>query len=143
MFAAEPGAIIDSGSNSVRLVVYSGATRIPSIIFNEKVLAGLGGEMDETGAIGEEAGRRALAALERFRMLTARMGVVRARVVVHAHGHLVAGRPERRREPPCRSQRTRAENSRPSRPRPPGGCGSSRRSGTRSRARCGVGRAPW
>ena len=44
VFAEKPVAIIDIGSNSVRLVVYSGATRIPSIIFNEKVLAGLGRE---------------------------------------------------------------------------------------------------
>ena len=55
MFADEPVAIIDIGSNSVRLVVYSGATRIPSIIFNEKVMAGLGRELGETGALGEEA----------------------------------------------------------------------------------------
>ena len=42
VFAEQPVAIIDIGSNSVRLVVYSGATRIPSVIFNEKVMAGLG-----------------------------------------------------------------------------------------------------
>ena len=41
----EPIAVIDIGSNSVRLVVYSGAPRAPSIIFNEKVLAGLGQEI--------------------------------------------------------------------------------------------------
>ena len=51
MFAEAPVAIIDIGSNSVRLVVYSGATAIPSVIFNEKVLAGLGKGVGETGAI--------------------------------------------------------------------------------------------
>ena len=50
---AEPIAIVDIGSNSVRLVVYSGAPRAPSIIFNEKVLAGLGPGLGETGMLGE------------------------------------------------------------------------------------------
>jgi len=81
MFAEQPVAIIDIGSNSVRLVVYSGAKRIPSVIFNEKVLAGLGREV---GAIGEAAQGRALAALDRFRLLVAQMKVVRTRTVATA-----------------------------------------------------------
>ena len=81
MFAEQPVAIIDIGSNSVRLVVYSGAKRIPSVIFNEKVLAGLGREV---GAIGEAAQQRALAALDRFRLLVRQMGVVRTRTVATA-----------------------------------------------------------
>jgi len=84
MFAERPVAIIDIGSNSVRLVVYSGATRIPSVIFNEKVLAGLGREVDRTGMIGETAEARALAALERFHMLVGQMNVVRTRTVATA-----------------------------------------------------------
>jgi len=84
VFAEHPVAIIDIGSNSVRLVVYSGATRIPSVIFNEKVLAGLGKGVGETGAIDPEAGRRALAALERFHLLVAQMKVVRTRTVATA-----------------------------------------------------------
>src|SRR5436305_2948755 len=81
MFAEEPVAIIDIGSNSVRLVVYSGAKRIPSVIFNEKVLAGLGREV---GEIGEAAQARALAALDRFRLLIRQLKVVRTRVVATA-----------------------------------------------------------
>ncbi|HYN46607.1 MAG TPA: Ppx/GppA family phosphatase [Allosphingosinicella sp.] len=84
MFAEKPVAIVDIGSNSVRLVVYSGATRIPSVIFNEKVLAGLGREVDRTGKIGEAAEARALAALERFHMLVGQMNVVRTRTVATA-----------------------------------------------------------
>jgi exopolyphosphatase / guanosine-5'-triphosphate,3'-diphosphate pyrophosphatase len=84
MFAEKPVAIIDIGSNSVRLVVYSGATRIPSIIFNEKVLAGLGRGVGETGAIAEAAQARALAALARFRLLIGQMNVARTRVVATA-----------------------------------------------------------
>ena len=81
MFAEEPVAIIDIGSNSVRLVVYSGEKRIPSVIFNEKVLAGLGREV---GEIGEAAQARALAALDRFRLLIRQLNVVRTRVVATA-----------------------------------------------------------
>lgn len=84
MFAEKPVAIIDIGSNSVRLVVYSGATRIPSVIFNEKVLAGLGRGMGETGAIAPDAEARALAALQRFRLLVRQMKVVRTRTVATA-----------------------------------------------------------
>jgi exopolyphosphatase/guanosine-5'-triphosphate,3'-diphosphate pyrophosphatase len=77
-------AIVDIGSNSVRLVVYSGATRIPSVIFNEKVLAGLGKGVGETGAIAPEAEARAIAALERFTLLVGQMKVVRTRTVATA-----------------------------------------------------------
>ena len=44
-------AVIDIGSNSVRLVVYEGLTRSPTPIFNEKVLAGLGREVQSTGLL--------------------------------------------------------------------------------------------
>jgi exopolyphosphatase/guanosine-5'-triphosphate,3'-diphosphate pyrophosphatase len=84
MFAEKPVAIIDIGSNSVRLVVYSGATRIPSVIFNEKVLAGLGKGVGETGAIDPQAQARALAALARFRLLVRQMKVARTRTVATA-----------------------------------------------------------
>jgi exopolyphosphatase / guanosine-5'-triphosphate,3'-diphosphate pyrophosphatase len=35
-----PVAVVDIGSNSVRLVVYEGATRAPTPLFNEKVRCG-------------------------------------------------------------------------------------------------------
>ena len=44
---SEPlGAIIDIGSNTVRLVIYGGPPRAPSILFNEKVTARLGRDLD-------------------------------------------------------------------------------------------------
>ena len=84
MTARAPVAIIDIGSNSVRLVVYSGATRIPSVIFNEKVMAGLGRGIGRDGALGDAAQERALGALARFRLLIGQMGVARVRVVATA-----------------------------------------------------------
>lgn len=80
----KPVAIIDIGSNSVRLVVYSGPSRIPSIIFNEKVMAGLGRGVSRAGELSEGAQERALAALRRFRILTRQMEVGRTRVVATA-----------------------------------------------------------
>jgi exopolyphosphatase/guanosine-5'-triphosphate,3'-diphosphate pyrophosphatase len=84
VFADAPIAIIDIGSNSVRLVVYSGARRAPSVIFNEKVMAGLGREVGRSGRLDEEAQERALKALARFQLLTREMGVVLIRVVATA-----------------------------------------------------------
>jgi exopolyphosphatase/guanosine-5'-triphosphate,3'-diphosphate pyrophosphatase len=34
----QPVAIVDIGSNSVRLVIYEGMTRAPTPIYNEKLL---------------------------------------------------------------------------------------------------------
>src|SRR4029077_15886428 len=50
-----PVAVIDIGSNSVRLVVYEGLTRSPTPLFNEKVLAGLGREVQSTGLLATDA----------------------------------------------------------------------------------------
>ncbi len=79
-----PAAIIDIGSNSVRLVVYGGSRRIPSIVFNEKVMAGLGKGVADSGRLADEPQERALAALRRFRILTRQMGVGLTRVVATA-----------------------------------------------------------
>ena len=61
-----PIAVIDIGSNSVRLVIYEGLTRAPTPIFNEKVLAGLGREVQSTGLLAADAVEKALQALRRF-----------------------------------------------------------------------------
>ncbi len=64
-----PIAVIDIGSNSVRLMVYEGLTRAPTPIFNEKVLAGLGRQVQTTGLLAPDAIETALDALRRFRAL--------------------------------------------------------------------------
>jgi exopolyphosphatase / guanosine-5'-triphosphate,3'-diphosphate pyrophosphatase len=63
----EPIGVIDIGSNSVRLVVYEGAVRSPTPLFNEKVLCGLGRTVATTGHLGAEAVERTLVALTRFK----------------------------------------------------------------------------
>ncbi len=65
----EPIAIIDIGSNSVRLVIYEGLTRSPSVLFNEKVLCGLGKGVAETGKLDKLAKQRALLAIKRFKQI--------------------------------------------------------------------------
>ena len=60
-------AVIDVGSNSVRLVLYRVEGRAIWTVFNEKVLAGLGRDLPETGRLSDIGTRVALAALRRFK----------------------------------------------------------------------------
>lgn len=62
-------AVVDIGSNSVRLVVYDGPKRAPSAICNEKALCGLGRDMGPDGALNPAAVDAALSTLARFRRL--------------------------------------------------------------------------
>lgn len=84
MLDRQPTAIVDIGSNSVRLVVYAGAPRIPAIVFNEKVLAGLGAGLAETGELAPKSRARAIDALRRFRLLIRQMGVKHSRILATA-----------------------------------------------------------
>ena len=69
-----PVAVVDIGSNSVRLVVYDGLRRSPTPVFNEKILCGLGKGVAVTGKLNESAIVRALSALRRFRALARQIG---------------------------------------------------------------------
>jgi exopolyphosphatase/guanosine-5'-triphosphate,3'-diphosphate pyrophosphatase len=66
---ARQAAVIDLGSNSVRLVIYRVEGRAIWTIFNEKALAGLGRDLPLTGRLSSEGVEVALAALQRFRTL--------------------------------------------------------------------------
>ena len=79
-----PVAVIDIGSNSVRLVVYEGISRSPTPIFNEKVLCGLGREVSTKGKLNADAVESALAALKRFRALCDVLEVGDLRVIATA-----------------------------------------------------------
>ncbi|MBW4330929.1 Ppx/GppA family phosphatase [Stakelama sp. CBK3Z-3] len=78
------GAIIDIGSNSIRLVVYAGPSRLPSIVYNEKILAGLGRGLSENGRISDESMKLAKPALARFAALCREMEVADLRCVATA-----------------------------------------------------------
>jgi exopolyphosphatase/guanosine-5'-triphosphate,3'-diphosphate pyrophosphatase len=62
-------AVIDIGSNSVRLVVYESMSRSLVPVFNEKALCGLGREVQSTGLLAPDAVAKALTSLRRFRAL--------------------------------------------------------------------------
>lgn len=77
-------AIIDIGSNSVRLVVYQGLTRTPAVLFNEKVMAGLGRGVAAGNALTSDSMDSAVAALARFTLLCDAMAVDSLRAVATA-----------------------------------------------------------
>lgn len=77
-------AIIDIGSNTVRLVIYGGPVRAPTVLHNEKVSARLGRGVADSGRLSEKAVKAALAALARYRALLELKGVRRVDVVATA-----------------------------------------------------------
>lgn len=69
-----PVAVVDIGSNSVRLVVYERKARTPTMLFNEKLLAGLGRGVAATGQLAEESVNLALGEMVRFKALIEHTG---------------------------------------------------------------------
>jgi exopolyphosphatase/guanosine-5'-triphosphate,3'-diphosphate pyrophosphatase len=77
-------AVIDIGSNSVRLVVYESMARSLVTIFNEKALCGLGREVQTTGLLAPDAVAKALTSLRRFRALCRVMKVGHVQAIATA-----------------------------------------------------------
>lgn len=77
-------AVIDIGSNSVRLVVFGGAPRAPVVLYNEKLAAGLGGGVVRDGRLDDTAVDMALRGLARFRLIAEAWDVSWLRVVATA-----------------------------------------------------------
>ena len=77
-------AIVDIGSNSIRLVVFGGPLRAPSVLFNEKLLAGLGRGVVAHGRLDPDSVKGALIGLARFAALLKLMQPIRVRVVATA-----------------------------------------------------------
>ena len=79
-----PRAVIDIGSNTVRLVIYEGPGRAPEVVWNEKVAARLGRDLADTGRIPQEATDEALEALARYALLLADRNVEDVQTVATA-----------------------------------------------------------
>jgi exopolyphosphatase/guanosine-5'-triphosphate,3'-diphosphate pyrophosphatase len=87
-------AVVDIGSNSIRLVVYETSDRAPIAIFNEKLLCGLGRGLDATGRLSEDGIDQALAALPRFMRIAEEMGVARVDMLATAAARDAENGPE-------------------------------------------------
>ena len=77
-------AVIDVGSNTVRLVVYDTPTRLPVPMYNEKAQCELVRGMAETGRLNPQGVELALSSLARFIHLAHAMGVEHMRIVATA-----------------------------------------------------------
>jgi len=67
---ATPVAVLDIGSNSVRLVVYERLARSLTPLYNEKSSCALGRGVGQTGRLAYESIDRALTAIQRFALVT-------------------------------------------------------------------------
>lgn len=72
---ARPVAVLDIGSNSVRLVVYERHARSLTPLYNEKTACALGRGLAQTGKIAYENIDRALTAIQRFALVSKLMRV--------------------------------------------------------------------
>ncbi|MFP4536811.1 MAG: exopolyphosphatase [Dichotomicrobium sp.] len=73
----KPVAVIDIGSNTVRLVIFEGLTRSPTQLHNESVTCRLGSGVAGNGRMKDENVKRTLDTLRRFRALVTHMGIKR------------------------------------------------------------------
>lgn len=80
----EKQAVIDIGSNTIRLVIFGGPRRAPAIVLNEKVTARLGKGVVESGKLSDRAMNAAIAALHRYAILAEANGIARPETVATA-----------------------------------------------------------
>lgn len=74
-------AVVDIGSNSIRLVIFEDGVRSPDYFFNEKTICQLGRDLATTGCLHPEGKRAAMATLRRFAALARRSGVAETLVI--------------------------------------------------------------
>jgi len=77
-------AVVDIGSNSMRLVVFDRLHRAPFPVFNERVFCGLGKELAETGLLNPDGVELARTNMLRFARLVEAMGVDRFDILATA-----------------------------------------------------------
>ncbi len=72
-----PVAVIDIGSNSVRLVVYNGEIRTPIPLYNEKVICALGRGLEKTGTLNSQGVKLSYDTVARFVAIARSLGASR------------------------------------------------------------------
>ncbi len=77
-------AVVDLGSNSVRLVIFEGRNRNPVAIFNEKAVLRLGRGLQNTGRLNEEGMAQALTVMHRYHAVARAMGAAPLEVLATA-----------------------------------------------------------
>src|SRR5579872_1376272 len=77
-------AVVDLGSNSVRLVVFEGECRNPVAIFNEKAVLRLGRGLQATGRLNEDGMAQAFTVMHRYHAVARAMGAAPFEVLATA-----------------------------------------------------------
>jgi len=77
-------AIIDIGSNSVRMVVYHALKRVPLPLFNEKYMCALGKGLAKSGLLNPEGVKQAEGAIARFLVMANRLQVASLDIIATA-----------------------------------------------------------
>lgn len=91
---AKPVAVLDIGSNSVRLVVYERHARALTPLYNEKSACALGRGVGQTGRLAEANVAQALNAIKRFALVTSLMRVGKVYVLATSAVRDAANRDE-------------------------------------------------
>jgi exopolyphosphatase/guanosine-5'-triphosphate,3'-diphosphate pyrophosphatase len=87
-------AVVDIGSNSIRLVVFDGLRRAFLPLFNEKVICGLGRELETSGRLSKERVDSALVNLTRFVAMARAMEVTELHMIATAAAREAKNGPE-------------------------------------------------
>lgn len=77
-------AIVDIGSNSVRMVVFHALKRVPLPLFNEKYMCALGKGLARTGKLNPEGVQQAELAIARFLVMARRLEVASLDIIATA-----------------------------------------------------------
>ncbi len=87
-------AVVDIGSNSVRLAVFEGFSRSPATLHNEKAICAIGRGMVSTGELNADGVVLALNALARYRRIADALGVPIREAVATAAARDAANGPD-------------------------------------------------
>ena len=74
-------AIIDLGSNSIRMLIYDNLLNSQIPIFNEKAICELGKNLDKTGKLDPKGSDFALSVLQRFKRILSNLKVKKFKII--------------------------------------------------------------